>query len=143
MCHQQSRFLTQLKLLGTYTVPRIDVQVSATVQSVPGPEILANYTATNAVVAPSLGRNLSGGAANTTVGLVEPGTMYGQRSNQMQLRVAKIPRYGGTRATTSVDVYNVFNVNPLLTHSNAFGTWQRPQSIPYARWAKVVLQLDF
>jgi hypothetical protein len=66
MCHQQFKFLTQLKLIGTYTVPRVDVQITATMQSVPGPEILANYTATNAVVAPRLGRSLSGGAANTT-----------------------------------------------------------------------------
>ena len=50
-CRQQSRILTDLKGLGTYTVPKIDVQVAATVQSVPGPMIVANYVATNAVVA--------------------------------------------------------------------------------------------
>ena len=61
-CHVDGKFLTQLKVLGSYTVPRIDVQVTSTVQSVPGPEILANFVATNAVVAPSLGRILSGGA---------------------------------------------------------------------------------
>ena len=36
-CHQDTKFLTQVKFLGTYTVPRVDVQVSSTFQSIPGP----------------------------------------------------------------------------------------------------------
>jgi hypothetical protein len=142
-CHTQEHWLTQLKLLSTYTIPRADVQVTATIQSSPGPEIAANFTATNAIVAPSLGRNLSGGAANTTVNIVQPGTMYGERSNQMQLRVAKILRYGGARTTASVDIYNLFNSNTVLTLNNAYGSWLAPTSISYARWAKLVLQVDF
>jgi hypothetical protein len=50
-CHVPGTFLTQVKLLGAYTVPRIDVQVSASVQSLPGPEITAQYVATSAEVA--------------------------------------------------------------------------------------------
>lgn len=142
-CHVDGKFLTQLKALGSYTVPRINVQVTGTVQSVPGPEILANYVATNAVVAPSLGRNLSGGAANKTVNIVEPRTLYGERSTQVQLRLAKILRFGRTRTTASVDIYNLLNSNTVLTLNNAFAAWQRPQSILNPRWAKVVLQFDF
>jgi carboxypeptidase family protein len=142
-CRQRSRILTDLKLLGTYIVPRIDVQVAATVQSVPGPQIVANYVAANAVVQPSLGRPLSGNAANMTANIVDAGTMYGERSNQMQLRVAKLLRLGRTHATASLDVYNVFNANPVLTLNSAFATWQRPLSIPNARWAKFVLQFEF
>jgi len=142
-CRQRSRILTDLKLLGTYIVPRIDVQVAATVQSVPGPQIVANYVATNAVVQPSLGRPLSGSAANTTVNIVDAGTMYGERSNSMQLRVAKILRVRQTRATASLDLYNVFNANPVLSLNSAFATWQRPLSILNARWAKLVLQFEF
>ena len=78
-----------------------------------------------------------------TVQLVEPGTMYGERSNQVQLRLTKILRVGGTRATASVDVYNVLNANPVIALSSAFASWQRPEGIPNARWAKFVLQLDF
>ena len=43
---------------------RVDVQFSATYQTKPGPLVLAIYTATNAEVAPSLGRNLAGARAD-------------------------------------------------------------------------------
>ena len=55
-CHLESPFLTQFKGLGSYTVPKVDVQVSATFQSKPGAQLAANYIVANAVVAPSLGR---------------------------------------------------------------------------------------
>ena len=142
-CRQQSKFLTNFKFLSVYTIPRIDLQVSATVQSYPGPQIVSNYVAANAVVAPGLGRNLSGGAANMTVNIVEPGQSYGERSNQVGLRVAKSLSVDRVRTTASIDVYNVFNADAVLTQSNAFATWQRPQSILNPRWAKVVLQIDF
>ena len=119
------------------------MQVAATVQSVPGPHVVGNYVATNAVVQPSLGRPLSGSAANIQVNIVEPGTMYGDRSNQLQLRLAKILRFGGQRATASIDIYNVLNSNTVLLVSPAFATFMRPESIPNPRWAKIVLQYDF
>jgi carboxypeptidase family protein len=142
-CHVQGTFLTQLKLLVAYTVPRIDMQISASVQNLPGAEITAQYVATNAVVAPSLGRNLSGSAPNVTVNLVEPRSMYGDRVNQLDVRFSKILRLGRTRATAGVDVYNALNSSSVLSLNNAFATWQQPLSILPARFAKVVLQLDF
>jgi hypothetical protein len=142
-CHQQTPFRTQVRFIGSFTVPRIDVLVSGTIQSLPGPGFDANYNAPNAVVAPSLGRNLSGGASNISVNLVAPGTIYGERLNQLDLRFGKILKFGRTRASASLDLYNVLNVNTVLTLNNAFATWQQPQSILNARFAKVVLQLDF
>jgi hypothetical protein len=143
-CHVQGTFLTQLKLLGAYTVPRIGVQISASLQSLPGPEITASYVATNAVVAPSLGRNLAGNAANVTVSLVEPRSMYSDRINQLDLRFNKIVRFARTtRASVGLDVYNALNSSAVLSLNNAFATWQQPQAILPARFAKVVLQLDF
>jgi hypothetical protein len=142
-CRVEGAFLTQLKMIGSYTVPRVDVQITASLQNLPGPEIAANYVATNAIVSPSLGRPLAGGASNVTVNLIEPRSMYGERMNQVDLRFGKIFRFGHARATASVDVYNALNSNAVLTMSNAFATWQRPLSILNARFAKVGVQLNF
>jgi hypothetical protein len=142
-CHVTGAFLTQVKFLASYIVPRIDVQVTGNFQSTPGPEILANYVASTAEVRPSLGRNLAGGASNVTVNLVEPGTLYGERKNQLDLRVGKILRFGRTRATATLDLYNVFNASTVLDVSDTFTTWQRPEAILPARFAKVGLQLEF
>jgi hypothetical protein len=142
-CHQQTPFLSQVKLLGSYTVPKVDVQVSGTLQSVPGPIINANYTATNAVIAPFLGRNLAGNAPNTTVNLVQAGTMIGERLNQLDLRFAKLFKVGATRASAQVDVYNALNGNTVLTQNDAFAVWQQPTSILVSRFVKFSVQIDF
>jgi hypothetical protein len=142
-CHQEEPFLTQWKGFGSYTVPKVDVQVSGTFQSLPGPLVAANFNAPNALVQASLGRPLSGGAANITVNLVEPGTMYGERLNQLDLRIGKILRRGRTRTTVSLDLYNALNGDTVLTLNNNFATWQRPQTIIQARFAKISAQFDF
>ena len=142
-CRQAEPLLTQVKGLAVYTIPRVDVLVSGTLQSVPGPQVAANYTALNALVAPSLGRPLSGGAANIVVNVLEPGSLYGERLNQIDLRFGKVLRYGRTKATLSLDVYNVLNGDTVLTQNNNFAVWQRPQSILQARFAKISAQFDF
>ena len=132
-----------VKALGSYTIPRVDVIVSATLQNVPGPEITAQYTALNALIAPSLGRNLSGNAANATVGLVSPLSMYGERSNQVDLRFGKTIRIDRTRTTLNFDLFNAFNASPVLAQNNNFGAWQRPTVILAGRLFKVGVQFDF
>jgi hypothetical protein len=36
-CHVDSPFLTQAKAMGSYTIPRVEVQISGAFQSNPGP----------------------------------------------------------------------------------------------------------
>ena len=93
-CRQETPFLTQVKLFGAYTLPKVDVQISGAFQSIPGPQLAANQVIPNAQVKTSLGRDLIGGAANVTVNLVPPGSMFGDRLNQLDLRFAKLLRYG-------------------------------------------------
>jgi hypothetical protein len=142
-CDIKGTFLTQLKMLASYRIPRIDLQVSASLQNLPGPEILADYTALNAEVRQSLGRDLSGGARNVVIPLVEPRSMYGERLNQLDLRFGKILRFGRTRANLGLDVYNALNTNVVVDPNEAFENWQQPLAILNARFAKVVLQFNF
>jgi len=159
-CHVESGFLPQFKAISSYTIPRIDIQVSATFTSKPGIQVNingtptgvvggavgANYTVPNAVVAQSLGRSLSGNAANVTVNLITPGEMYGDRVNEIDVRFAKLLRFGRTRTLVGVDLYNLANANPILSYNQAFipgGSWLTPTSVMSARFAKFSAQFDF
>jgi hypothetical protein len=147
-CHQQTPFLTQVKLLGSYTVPKADVSISGSFQSLPGPQLSANQVIANAVVKPSLGRDLTGGAPNVTVNLVAPGSLFGERLNQLDLRFGKTLKYGRTRTSLNLDVLNAFNVSTVLTeiatYSNTTQTgWRVPASVLIARFYKVTVQFDF
>ena len=143
-CKVNEPFLTSFRGLATYIVPKIDVNVSATWRSDPGPELRADYVVTNAIALPSLGRNLSSG--NVTVNLVEPGTLYGARQNNIDLRVAKILRFGQTRAQFGVDIYNLLNTDVVTQYNNGYnptGAWLTPTAILPARYVRLNLQFDF
>jgi hypothetical protein len=142
-CRTREPFQTQVKALASYVVPGVDVQLSATYQSVPGGQVVGNLVATNAFVQPSLGRPLAGGVANVTVNLVEPWAIIGERLNQLDLRIGKNVRLGRTRSTVHVDVFNVLNANTVLMENPAFGTFRRPTAILPARFVKLGYQLDF
>jgi hypothetical protein len=141
-CRVEGAFVTQLKLLGTYTVPKVDVQMSATMQNIPGLALSANYVVPNALVAPSLGRNLSGGA-NVTVNLIEPQTMFGDRVNQLDLRFGKVLRFFRAKTVASVDIFNALNSNPVIAENLSYSVWRTPQSILNPRYARFSVQFDF
>jgi hypothetical protein len=142
-CHVQAAFLTQLKLLGTYTVPRIAMNVAATIQSTPGPVVAANRIYSNAEVQPSLGRPLSAGAANVTINLLNPGDIYSDRVNQLDLRFGRAFRFAQRRLAVNLDLYNAFNANPVMQENAAYQVWRTPQRIMDARLAKISAQFDF
>ena len=143
-CRVVEPFLTSFRGLATYIVPKVDVQLSATWRSDPGDELRADYVVTNAVAQPSLGRPLSSG--NVTVNLIQPGTLYGDRRNNVDLRVAKIFYFGGTRSQLGFDVYNLMNTDAVLTYNNNFvpnGAWLTPATILPARYIRLNATIDF
>ena len=142
-CSVPGTFQTQIKFLGTYAIPKVDVQVAATYRSLPGVGMVSNYVATNAEIIPSLGRPLSGGAANATVNLVEPGTMYTEQTNLIDLRFAKILRFGKYRTSVNLDLANAFNSSGVTAINNNYAAWQVPTGIHLARIAKISAQFDF
>jgi hypothetical protein len=145
-CHVASGMLTQARGLTAYLIPRIDLQVAAVFQSKPGAMLAANYAVPNSAVVPSLGRSLSGNAPNVTVNLIGPGTMYGDRINQLDLRVARTFKLGRSRTAIGLDVYNALNSSAVLTYNNAFvpgGTWLQPMTILTPRLFRLTAELDF
>jgi hypothetical protein len=142
-CHIDTNFLTQFKLYGTYTIPRVAVQVAGTLQSFPGPTIAANVPYTSAQVASSLGRPLST-ATLVTVNVVPPGTQFVERVNQLDLRFGKLLTYGHARANVAVDLYNALNSDTVLIQTDSyFGPWQTPVLITQGRMAKLSVQFNF
>ena len=145
-CDTSTPWLTQVKFVTSYTVPRVDVQLSGTLQNLPGPALSATYAASNAVVMPSLGRPLSGGAANATVNLIAPTSVNGERYTQLDLRIGKAVRVAGYRTSIRLDIFNALNSSSVLAVNNVFGgatPWLNPQSIMQARLLKISGQFDF
>jgi hypothetical protein len=146
-CDTSTGWVTRATALGSYTIPKVDVQVSGTLRSDPGGQLAANWTAPNSATV-GLNRPFAGlGSQTITVNLIEPGTLYGERVNQIDMRFAKILRFGRSRTTVGFDVYNLVNSNAVLTYNQTFSptttTWLRPQSVLQARFVKFSAQVDF
>ena len=148
-CNTSTGFVTRVTGLGSYLVPRVDVQVAATFRSDQGGDLAANYTVPNAQTV-GLNRPFVGTAGQTiVVNLIEPGTLYGDRVNQFDLRFAKILRFGRTRTNVGVDIYNVINSGSVLTYNQSFvpneavSTWLRPNTVMEPRFVKVTASFDF
>jgi hypothetical protein len=145
-CDYSTGLQTRVTGLATYLVPVVDISVSSTFRSDQGEQLEASRSFTSAQIATSLGRALSGNAPNATVNLVEPGAMYGDRLNVVDMRFAKVLAFGRTRTNVGFDVYNIFNRNPVITNNFNFvpgGAWLRPRAILAARFARFSLTVDF
>jgi hypothetical protein len=147
-CATKQNWLTQLKLIGSYTLP-YDIQVAATYQDQPGPERFARVLFTAAQIQAVLGRAPVLG--QQTVNVLTPGTVYGNRFRQFDLRFTKI--FNGPnnlRFRGMFDLYNLFNANTAVQEEPGFsalttgaGSLWSPQVIMPGRLAKFGFQLDF
>jgi hypothetical protein len=148
-CHMEQKWLPQLKMLGSYTVPKVDVQIGASYQSIPGVEMAANFPVSNGVVSQpgSLGRLPTNGVVTgtTTLAILQPGSNYYTRFNQIDLRLGKIIRIARTRSNLSLDIYNVLNSDVISGLNNTYTatTWLAPTSVVAPRLLKVSWTFDF
>jgi len=144
-CNTTTGWVTRFTGLGSYTVPKVGVLVSGTFRSDQGAPLAANmaFTANQT----TLGRPFANNAPNVTVNLVEPGTLYGDRINEIDLRIAKILMFGRTRTNVGFDVYNLLNLAPALSYNQAFSptstTWLTPTGVLQPRFWKFSVQVDF
>ena len=111
-CRAEHNWLTNMSLFGSYTFP-YDVEVSASFFSRPGIPREAIYIVPAADVFAALGRPATVGRS-VSMNVIPPGTMFGDRVNQLDLRFAKILDFGGSgNVRASFDLYNLFNGNAV------------------------------
>ncbi len=150
-CHADPGFITRATGFGSYLVPKVDVQISGTFRSDQGGVLAANWNANNTVLQPILSRVISGGLQNLTINLVEPGQVWGDRVNEVDLRIAKVLRFGRTRTSVGVDIFNLINSAAVLTYNQTYnpnvlsgpGAWLQPLSVLTPRFVKIGAQIDF
>lgn len=161
-CDVNEPWKTNLRGLATYSVPRIDVLISTIVRSTVGADAgggftgfasngftqNANYIVPAAVITPILGRPLANNAPNVTLNLVKQGDVYRPRINAVDFRFAKILRFGRTRTTVGVDLFNALNADTPIAVNQAFtpgtaNTWLTQTNVLSPRFTRFQFTLDF
>ena len=164
-CRDVDPFQTTLRGLASYTIPKVDVLVSATVRSQPEVSQDANWSIPNTCtpepqcfsVRSLLGRLPAGSQAtgNTTIAITDNDhRLYsGERRTQVDMRFAKIVRFGSRRADIGVDVGNLLNTNYATDWEDVYqysvgntltgGTWLDPTAIYTPRFVRLNFTLGF
>jgi len=161
-CHSVEPFLTTLRGSVAYTIPKVDVLIAATMRSQPGIALGTGFTTLtngavwnvpNTVIQQQLGRLPPGALATgtTAVFLLDPDhRLYGPRRNQIDMRFAKILRFGTTRTNVGVDLGNLLNSNQATVFQSQYdyvqpngGSWLDPTSILQPRFARFSVTFNF
>ena len=142
-CRVKEPYLTQFKLASAYTIPRIDVQLAGTFQSIPGPVVQANVVYPAAALAPALGRPFVGGAT-AVVNVIPTGDRVRRSSEPAGFpHRQRFCGWAALRTALNVDLFNAFNANAVLTENPSFALFRQPLSVLNPRLVKFSAQLDF
>ena len=171
-CAITEKWTTSFRGLASYTIPKIDLLVSASMRSIEttpgagvatnGLSLAANYVVPNTCTATSaancysiqqaLGRLPANALATgtTTVNLLNPGQLYAlQRTTLVDMRFAKILRFGGRRTDVGIDLYNLFNSNVPISYQQTYeyntdgAAWLTPTGIAAPRLARFNVTVNF
>ena len=130
---------TQYRLSGLFSLPG-DVRVSGTYQNSGGVQTTASYVVNNAMVAGSLGRNLSGGGnATRTLDLMRSNSFYPEeRGNQVDFRVSRRFEQNHTRIEPQFNIFNLTNANDVVSLTTRYGpSWQNVTGVLPPRMVKL------
>jgi hypothetical protein len=162
-CDNVEPWQTTLRGLVSYTVPKIDVLISTVLRSQPAqliggtPATSANWQVPNSVIAAALG-HLPPGATptgTTTIALIdnEHRVYADERRTQVDMRFAKIVRFGRTRTDIGVDVNNVFNTSYATGFNTTYvyntdnvpraSGWGTPSSLAFPRFVRLNFTVNF
>ncbi len=164
LCDFQSGWAPQAKLLASYTLPWQRIRISGNLQSLPGPVRQASILYTQAQITSALGRPATV-AGNKSVLAMQPafplalpggvgtpfllGSKYGDRLNQLDLRLSKIVKLGAkSTVDLNFDIYNALNSDAVLSETSAYsgangGAWLLPTSVLQGRIIKFGARWDF
>ncbi len=156
-CRSVDPFQTTVRGLASYTLPKVDVLISGTVRSQPALALAASWQVPNTVIQSIIGRLPPGGLAtgNTTFDILDSDhRLYADnRRTQIDMRFAKIFRFGKRRADVGVDLGNLLNTNYATTYETTYqysssntatgGTWNNPTAIYTPRFIRWNLTVDF
>jgi hypothetical protein len=156
-CRDVDPFQTTLRGLTSYTVPKVDVLVSATLRSQPPVERVATWQVPNTVIQSITGRLPPGGLAtgNTQIAILDNDhRLYADnRRTQIDMRFAKIFRFGSRRANVGLDLGNLLNTNYPTTYEDTYqysagntalgGTWNNPTAIYTPRFVRWNVTVDY
>ena len=141
---------SQVKFLFVYPLPW-SLQTSLIYQNFSGIPTGADTVISNAVIAPSLGRNLSGCAAgvaacnqNRTELLIAPLSRFEPRVQQVDLRFTRSVRFSGLKVNGNVDIANLLNTGNVLAVTERYGSaWLNVLQTIGGRMVKFSTQIDF
>jgi hypothetical protein len=160
-CRVTEDWLTTLRGLVSYTIPKVDVLVSSsfrsqanvapstTVAASNGSSLSANYNVSSAILQQQTGQPLAPGQAFQTVNLLLPGHQYGDRLNSIDVRLGKILKFGRTRTNVAIDFYNLLNSNTGTAFNQTYdpvtngATWLAPTTVLNGRFARFNATFDF
>ncbi|MBM3779120.1 MAG: TonB-dependent receptor [Acidimicrobiia bacterium] len=136
-CEQETPYLTNFKLSGTYPLPWWGFRASVVYQSLPGIESVINHVVTRAQL-PQLVT-----ASSVTVRLNQRGQEYLPRFNQVDLSFAGSIRVHRFRVKPQIDFFNMFNTNAVNSQTTTYPSHGRVTAILPGRIIRVGTQLDF
>jgi hypothetical protein len=172
-CRLVDPYETTFRGSASYTLPKVSVLISATLRSQPASQIIGTTNPTNVGAAPSgatpsganmnvpntvvrslLGRLPPGGlvTGTTTVALLdETHRLYGDtRRNQIDMRFAKVIRFGARRVDVGIDLQNLLNTNYATAYETQYsftaangGTWNNPTTILGPRFMRFNFTLNY
>jgi len=85
MCDTTASWAPNYKMNAVYSIPWQNIRVNGSLLSLPGQNAQANVIYSAAQVTAALGRAPSGGGSRT-IGVIDDGTLLGDRRNQLGLR---------------------------------------------------------
>jgi hypothetical protein len=129
-------YQTLFKVSGTYPMP-YGVRVSASLQSTPGSERSITYQVTRTLV-PQMTQS------SQNVRLNEPGTLYNDRVNQLDVNLTKSIRVNRYEIRPELGMFNLLNGSAVLNQVNTFGpTLDRVNTILAPRLFRLGLTVKF